>query len=139
MHAETDLLRHEAAAAAPAVEINVSVTTTNCRAPGGWFAAHTESLHGNPYEGQAFRGSDRVPWIDNGDIRRQLRGLPAKHVLVLSDSCFSGSLARSETSYEYISKDRFFTEIDAHVSRKMISSGRHRAGGGLRLRQPRES
>lgn len=64
-----------------------------------------------------------MPWIDNGDIRRQLRSLPAKHVLVLSDSCFSGSLARSETSYENIPKDRFFTEIDAHVSRKMISSG----------------
>ena len=29
-------------------------------------------------------------WIANVDIRRQLRGLPARHVLVVADSCFSG-------------------------------------------------
>ena len=62
-------------------------------------------------------------WIANDAIRRQLRGLPAKHVLVVADSCFSGSLTRSTASYENIPKNRYFTEIDSHVSRKVISSG----------------
>jgi uncharacterized caspase-like protein len=49
--------------------------------------------------------------------------MPAKHVLVVADSCFSGSLTRSSGPYASIPKDRFFTEIDASVSRKSISSG----------------
>ena len=62
-------------------------------------------------------------WIANDDVRRSLKGLPAKHVLVVADSCFSGSLTRSAGDYAAIPKDRFFTEIDANVSRKVISSG----------------
>ncbi len=62
-------------------------------------------------------------WIANDDIRRQLRGLPAKHVLVIADSCFSGSLTRSAPAKTDIPEDRFFSEIDAHWSRKVISSG----------------
>jgi hypothetical protein len=62
-------------------------------------------------------------WIANDDIRRQLRGLPARHVLVVADSRFSGTLTRSRSTYPAVPQDRFFTEIDAHVSRKVISSG----------------
>jgi hypothetical protein len=62
-------------------------------------------------------------WIANDDVRRYLKGMPAKHVLVVADSCFSGSLTRSAGAYASIPKDRFFTEIDASVSRKAISSG----------------
>ncbi len=80
----------------------------------------TEEGFWQPVDAQAGK---EYTWIANSDVRRHLRGLPAKHVLVLADSCFSGSLTRSSTSYENIPKERFFTEIDAHVSRKMISSG----------------
>ena len=80
----------------------------------------TEEGFWQPVDAQVGR---EYTWIANGDIRRQLRGLPAKHVLVMADSCFSGSLTRSTTSYKNIPKDRFFAEIDAHVSRKVISSG----------------
>ena len=66
---------------------------------------------------------ERYTWIANDDIRREIRGLPAKHVLVVADSCFSGSLIRGAGEWREIPEDRFFTEIDAHVSRKVISSG----------------
>jgi hypothetical protein len=71
---------------------------------------------------------DAVPgeeysWIANSDVRRQLRGMPAKHVLVVADSCFSGSLTRNLDIRTGIPKDRFYTQIDATVSRKVISSG----------------
>ena len=62
-------------------------------------------------------------WIANDDVRRSLKGMPARHVLVMADSCFSGSLTRSAGDYAAVPKDRFFTEIDASVSRKVISSG----------------
>jgi hypothetical protein len=62
-------------------------------------------------------------WIANSDVRRYLKGMPARHVLVVADSCFSGSLTRSSGNYATIPKERFFTEIDANISRKSISSG----------------
>jgi hypothetical protein len=62
-------------------------------------------------------------WIANDDVRRYLKGMPAKHVLVVADSCFSGSLTRSTGEYGAIGRERFFAAIDAGVSRKVISSG----------------
>ncbi len=62
-------------------------------------------------------------WIDNGDVRRYIKGMPARHVLVVADSCFSGSLTRAAGPGAGIASDRFFAEIDASVSRKVISSG----------------
>jgi uncharacterized caspase-like protein len=34
----------------------------------------------------------RSEWLSNGDIRDYLRGLQAKHVLLISDACFSGAI-----------------------------------------------
>ena len=62
-------------------------------------------------------------WIANYEVRLQLRGIPARHVLVVADSCFSGTLTRAAPDYSSIPKDRFFAEIDSSVSRKAISSG----------------
>lgn len=61
-------------------------------------------------------------WISNGDLRRNLRGMSAKHVLVVADSCFSGSLTRSAPR-QTPGSDRFFAQIDGHFSRKVITSG----------------
>ena len=41
----------------------------------------------------------------------------------MADSCFPGSLTRGTEQFASIAQDRFFTEIDSHVSRKVISSG----------------
>jgi hypothetical protein len=37
-------------------------------------------------------------WISNADISTLLRGIRAKHVMVVSDSCYSGTLVRAVTS-----------------------------------------
>ena len=42
----------------------------------------------------------RFTWIADDDVQRYLKGMPAKHVLVIADSCFSGSLARGVADYE---------------------------------------
>ena len=61
-------------------------------------------------------------WIANDDIKRNLLALRAKHVLVLADSCFAGSLLRA-TSRRKFRKDRFFAETDDLMSRTLITSG----------------
>ena len=61
-------------------------------------------------------------WISNADVRRYINGMAAKHVLIIADSCFSGSLTRGvETQNEAV--DKFFLNIDSFPSRKVISSG----------------
>lgn len=70
---------------------------------------------------------DAVPnadytWISNADLRRNLRGMSARHVLVVADSCFSGSLTRSAPQ-QTPNSDRFFAQVDGHFSRKVITSG----------------
>ncbi len=62
-------------------------------------------------------------WISNDEIRRYLKGMAAKHVLVVADSCFSGTLVRAGSPYPNVNQDRFFAEIDSHISRKAITSG----------------
>ena len=62
-------------------------------------------------------------WISNDEIRRYLKGMAAKHVLVVADSCFSGTLIRAGSPYPNVDQDRFFAEIDSHISRKAITSG----------------
>ncbi|MCX7354760.1 MAG: hypothetical protein NTY59_08030 [Alphaproteobacteria bacterium] len=49
--------------------------------------------------------------------------MSARHVLVIADSCFSGSLTRGALGQPPASKDRFFAEIDGKFSRKVITSG----------------
>ena len=91
-----------------------------------YYAGHGQV---DPVTGEGFwQPADAQPdedfgWIANDDIKRYLRGMSARHVLVVADSCFSGTLTRSTPDYSRINEDRFFTEIDSHFSRKVITSG----------------
>lgn len=91
-----------------------------------YFAGHgqidvvTEAGFRQPVDAEVGK---RYTWIAHDDVRREIRGLPAKHVVLLAESCFSGSLTRGAGEWREIPEDRFFTEIDALVSRKVISSG----------------
>jgi uncharacterized caspase-like protein len=40
---------------------------------------------------------DDAEWISNATITTKLRAIPAKHVMIVSDSCYSGSLTRGLT------------------------------------------
>ena len=39
--------------------------------------------------------NSEVNWIPNSDIIRSVRAMKAKHVIVVADSCFSGTLTRA--------------------------------------------
>ncbi len=62
---------------------------------------------------------DDFTWIAIDDVRRNLRGLPARHVLVIADSVFPVAVQRGSRS----DRDRFFSELDSYVSRNAIISG----------------
>ena len=41
--------------------------------------------------------NDQVHWISNETIMRSVKGMNAKHVMIVADSCFSGTLTRGVT------------------------------------------
>jgi hypothetical protein len=56
-------------------------------------------------------------WISNSDLRDMLNNCKANHILVISDSCFSGSLRLTE------GLPRAYETIMSQKSRKLMSSG----------------
>ncbi len=60
-------------------------------------------------------------WISNSDITDQIRAIQAKHILVVADSCYSGTLTRTAEirppDYDYLKK------IKNLRARLVISSG----------------
>jgi hypothetical protein len=65
--------------------------------------------------------ADEFTWISVADIRRILKNVKAKHTLLVSDSCFSGTLSRSLVSLP--TSDRFLREVFLKDSYQVISSG----------------
>ena len=63
-------------------------------------------------------------WIIADDITSRIRVLPARHILVVSDSCFSGMLTRSIASNaKYLDPGRYLQKMQAGKSRNLMSSG----------------
>ena len=67
----------------------------------------------------------RSEWISNGDITDTLRATVAKHVLVVSDSCFSGTLSRNAIAGLNVGRDKsdYYAKLASRVSRTALSSG----------------
>ena len=67
------------------------------------------------------RPNRRSAWLSNADITDTLKALNAKHVMVMADSCYSGTLTRGlsikERSPDYV------REVVAKKARVVITSG----------------
>jgi len=80
------------------------------------------------------REDKRTQWVSNDTVRDALRALKAKHVLVIADSCFSGTLTRGLP--EKVSKDQdYMKRMATRKARQVIASGglepvADSAGGG---------
>lgn len=67
----------------------------------------------------------RSEWLSNGEIRNILRRSPARHVLVIADSCFSGTLTRAVkigNNFE-TDLDRYYEKLASQKSRTAMTSG----------------
>ncbi len=60
-------------------------------------------------------------WLWNSSISRILSALPAKHVLLIADTCYGGSLFRGEE--EVVKSDRWYQRAMTVPSRYLITSG----------------
>lgn len=79
---------------------------------------------------------DPVDWIMSDDITSNIKRMPAKHIVVISDSCYSGTLTRSAGVELKARGDRqaFLAKMIARPSRTLMASGGNEpvwdSGGG---------
>jgi hypothetical protein len=71
------------------------------------------------------RPDDNSNWISADDITGNVRGVVAKHVLIVSDSCYSGTISRavSVSVAEPAGRLRFLQKMMAGKSRTLMASG----------------
>jgi formylglycine-generating enzyme required for sulfatase activity len=68
---------------------------------------------------------DQANWIIADEITTGIRAIPARHVLVVSDSCYSGTLTRTigEMLPRPTEREQFLQRMAAGRSRTLIASG----------------
>ncbi len=67
---------------------------------------------------------DNSHWIMADDITTELKVIPARHILIISDSCYSGGLTREVTpALSKQERDRFLDKMILGKSRTLMSSG----------------
>lgn len=88
----------------------------------GYFDRDAEKASWLPVDA---RQDDHANWISADDITSSLKTLPAKHVLVISDSCFSGTISRGLelAGAEPTARDRFLQKMISGKSRTLMPSG----------------
>ena len=93
----------------------------------GWLDVETGEGYWFPVDSEA---DNPTNWIANSSITNTLKAMKAKHVMIVSDSCYSGTLARSTMvslkTYDYlqrISKKRARTVISSGGIEPVIDSG----------------
>jgi len=63
-------------------------------------------------------------WISANDITTNIRAIPSKHVLIISDSCYSGVLTRgADVAINPLERDAYLTKMLKSKSRNLMSSG----------------
>jgi uncharacterized caspase-like protein len=72
------------------------------------------------------RPDTRAQWLSNIEVTDTLKAMSAKHVLVVADSCYAGSLLREDRGIALVTgseRDVFLTRIAQKRSRTVLSSG----------------
>ncbi|HKU75800.1 MAG TPA: caspase family protein [Pyrinomonadaceae bacterium] len=69
---------------------------------------------------------DSTEWISADDITISLKGMDARHVLVVSDSCYSGAIPRAGEvvgTSRLTERERYIRKMMSGTSRTLIASG----------------
>jgi hypothetical protein len=69
--------------------------------------------------------ADNANWISADDVTVNVRGIPAKHVLIISDSCYSGTIVRgiNPDLVRPSEREQYIRRMLAGTSRTLIASG----------------
>lgn len=64
-------------------------------------------------------------WISNSDISVKIKAMEAKHVLIVADSCFSGTIAKGEKGLDFVNKNDpdYYDNLAKKRSRNAFTSG----------------
>lgn len=79
-----------------------------------------------PVDSNTIESEDNSQWISSDDISNILTLLPAKHILVVADSCYSGSLViRGSDKSNVTNKNNqnYFKQLLEKKTRKALTSG----------------
>jgi len=68
-------------------------------------------------------GGNPATYIDNNYVQRVMRGMKARHVLLVSDSCYSGTLFGESRSLPTVIDDRYYMNLYNEKSRWGMTSG----------------
>ncbi|QXD16139.1 caspase family protein [Rhodocaloribacter litoris] len=63
----------------------------------------------------------RSKWVSNNTLQTYLKGIPARHTLLISDACFSGGIFRTRDAFS--TADRAIRELYKIPSRQAMTSG----------------
>jgi uncharacterized caspase-like protein len=68
---------------------------------------------------------DNSNWISSDDITKNVKGIPSRHVLIISDSCFAGAIMRegNHNPSAPAVRERFLQRISEFKSRTLMASG----------------
>ncbi len=69
------------------------------------------------------RGGDATTYIENTTVQKYLRAMKARHVLLVSDSCYSGTLFGESRALPGKIDDRFYLDLYNDRSRWGMTSG----------------
>lgn len=87
----------------------------------GYFDREADKAYWLPVDA---RTDDNSNWISADDITSNIRAMPAQHVLVISDSCYSGTIYRGlELGMEPLGRERFLQKMSSGKSRTLMASG----------------
>jgi TolB-like protein len=78
---------------------------------GGWWIP-ADAIGGNP-----------VTYLDNIQVQKAMRSMKARHVLLVSDSCYSGTLFGEARSLPHVIDDKYYLSLYNEKSRWGITSG----------------
>ncbi|HNC45434.1 MAG TPA: tetratricopeptide repeat protein, partial [Acidobacteriota bacterium] len=69
------------------------------------------------------RDDENVRWVSADDVTTNLKGMAAQHILVVSDSCYSGTIRDSQSSLRPADHNRYLVKMQEGRSRMVMSSG----------------
>lgn len=85
----------------------------------GWVDSETEEAYWMPVNAQM---DNDIHWISNSTLATTLRGIPARHVMIVADSCFAGTLVRG-ISIPRTGRGAYIERLNSRRSRTALTSG----------------
>ena len=88
----------------------------------GEYNAQTETSYWLPVDASR---NDTTKWLESRSISDQLKLITARHILVVADSCFSGTITRSASGKlsGKVAREKYLQKVLGQSSRVLIASG----------------